>query len=519
MADEFDGINDEHLEQAMATTEGLFDVVSEVSLPGGSAQDKPDVGQGETDYEQAETRLWNQTDVLDHDAETTTSLTAQDAYIWNQGISAGSSTTGADDSDTESETSFEWVDTASITATASPSDANTTDDTPSSQPDTAASESSPDAGFDDADPADGVHTDQDGPADLSAPGPDNDVSSETGSSTTAAASGRDGDDAATWDIATGRFQRVDDVEPASNRETHTDAATASDDARLWNAWDSDTDASVETLIEDQMSDGEPTTSEPADDASLSAAAPPTEPADSPTEPADSPTETPEPTPDTDDGTGETQPDTPADPEPPTTDLETLLSPQGAQVLVDGSMNDPATQAACDQLLELDHPHHTLIIAPEGRAAERVQQVHTSEEGETTVVALMTQSPTATAQSRTIRTDAADPVTIERVNAYTDFSRIGILISQALAELDESLPTVACFHGVETLVQSVDAEPLFKFLHIITNELSMADVTAHYHIDRDQHPQTTATIEPLFERSVTVSADGYDIETQSDSSRS
>jgi len=34
-------------------------------------------------------------------------------------------------------------------------------------------------------------------------------------------------------IATGRFQRIGDVEPAPNRESHTDAATTSDDAQLW----------------------------------------------------------------------------------------------------------------------------------------------------------------------------------------------------------------------------------------------------------------------------------------------
>ena len=521
MADEFDGINDERLEQTMATTEGLFDAISDVSLPGGSAQDKPDAGQGKIDREQTVTRIWNQTDILDHDSDPTTSVPTEDAYIWNQEVEAGIPTTDADRDEAEPETPFNWVDPESITDTASTPDAETTDDTPPpSHPDTAAPVNSLDAGPEDAEPGDRVQTDREDPVDHSSAGTEIDAPSKAGSSMTAAASGRDvDDDIAAWDIATGRFQRVDDVEPASNRESHTDVATTADDTRLWNSWDSDTDASVETLIEDHSTGVEPTSSEPADDASLPTAAAP---AETPTETANSPAATPESTPHADDNASEpppaTGPETSADPELSVTDLDTLLTPQGAQVLVEGSMDAPATHAACDRLLDPDHPHHTFIIAPEDRAAERVQQVHTSEEGETTVVALMTQSPTATAQSRTIRTDAADPVTIERVNAYTDFSRIGILISQALAELDDSLPTVACFHGVETLVQSVDAEPLFRFLHIITNELSMANVTTHYHIDRDQHPQMTGTIEPLFEQSVTVAADGYDIETQSESSR-
>lgn len=539
MADEFDGLNDERLEQAAAIAEGVFNELSEVGTLTESSQKESDASHGGINLASKDSRIWNQIDGGNYDGEATTSSANQDAYIWNQEVGAGSTdrdtyiwnekvrgdTTATETAEeAEDETSFEWVDEASITTAG----ATTASAAGSSTPDSAAPPRTDTLNTPDpSDERTGDHerdtkemeSDRDSTSDKPSERNNTDTTSRSGSNTTTSSSEliSDRNEEEVWDTATRLLQRVDDLKPASNQESHTDVVTDTSDSedRLWNVWADSKDSSLKTLLENSSESVETTASRPSDESTAKSA-------ETLTEAADTPTVTQETTPHSKGGESDTLPtvqqNTPVEKAASEANLEELLTPRGTQVLLEGSMDDPATQAACDQLLDPDYPHHTFIIAPEDHATKRVQQVHASGEGETTVVALMTQSPTEAAQSRTIRTDTADPVTIERVNAYTDFSRIGILISQALADLDGSLPTVACFHGIETLVQSVDAEPLFKFLHIITNELSMADVTAHYQIDRDRHPQTVSTIEPLFEQSVTVSADGYDIETQSGSSQ-
>lgn len=516
MTDGFDDIDNERLERAIATTEGLFDVVSEASLPEQlgsqeSAADRSGLSLGQTDA-----WIWNQTDIFDGEQTTITSSTAQDEYIWNREAEPEPAEAEITD-DPETDTAFEWVDKASLT-TASTSAEATPDGGSAATPTASRTDSTdrleePDDTTDG--PGRGEADEENNSGDPTGPSPavtDTDATPEAGSDTATSepASTSDRDPETAPSNTAGRFQRGNDIEPASNGESRTDTTAPSDeDARIWKSWEPTTDSSPEALPEGSSAAIDSTPPGGTDESSTTSAE--TSPESTDTSPS-----VPESDPQSADENG---PSATAQ-SPPSADLTTsaaaldaLLQPRGAQILLKGSMDDAATQTACDRLLDPDYSHHTFIIAPEGHAEERVQQVHTSEDGETTVVALMTQSPTATAQSRTIRTDDADPVTIERVNAYTDFSRVGILISQALSDFDDSLPTVACFHGIETLVQSVDAEPLFKFLHIITNELSMGDVTAHYHIDPDQHPQTTGTIEPLFEQTVTVSPDGYDIETR------
>lgn len=107
------------------------------------------------------------------------------------------------------------------------------------------------------------------------------------------------------------------------------------------------------------------------------------------------------------------------------------------------------------------------------------------------------------------TDGFDDVTVERVAAPGNLTRLGVAITErleALADRGADGRLTVCFDSVSALLQYVDLETAFQFLHALRTQFEAADAVAHYHLDPEAHDdQAVATLGELFD--VVLERDG------------
>jgi hypothetical protein len=97
------------------------------------------------------------------------------------------------------------------------------------------------------------------------------------------------------------------------------------------------------------------------------------------------------------------------------------------------------------------------------------------------------------------------VITETVSSASDLTGLGIQIGQFLSEWDT--PVVVCFDSLTSMLQYVDFETAYEFLHAITGQVHAAGARAHFHIDPDAHdPKQVAGITSLFDASVSMAGE-------------
>ena len=103
-----------------------------------------------------------------------------------------------------------------------------------------------------------------------------------------------------------------------------------------------------------------------------------------------------------------------------------------------------------------------------------------------------------------------PDSVERVGTPSDLTGISIRVSEMLSEWgDADANSVVCFDSVTALLQYVDVETAYEFLHVLTGRLYAFGARGHFHLDPGAHPDmTVARIQTLFDAMVEV--DGSDI---------
>jgi hypothetical protein len=112
------------------------------------------------------------------------------------------------------------------------------------------------------------------------------------------------------------------------------------------------------------------------------------------------------------------------------------------------------------------------------------------------------------------TEVADAdVTVSSISSPSDLTGLGIEIGQVLSEWEA--PVAVCFDSLTAMLQYVDFETAYEFLHALTGQLYAADARAHYHIDPGAHdPMHVEGITSLFDAAVTVGEDGQrDVRTR------
>lgn len=93
------------------------------------------------------------------------------------------------------------------------------------------------------------------------------------------------------------------------------------------------------------------------------------------------------------------------------------------------------------------------------------------------------------------------VNIETINNSRDLARIGIRISQTLSGWGDTADrTAACFHSVTAMLQFIDdRKRVFHFLKILANRLTLAGVSANFHLQPDGiSDDTFQMLRPIFD---------------------
>jgi hypothetical protein len=99
------------------------------------------------------------------------------------------------------------------------------------------------------------------------------------------------------------------------------------------------------------------------------------------------------------------------------------------------------------------------------------------------------------------TAASDDTNLEVLAANpNDLTGLGMELNNALTALSKTDNHVhVCFDSVTALLQFVDTESAYKFLHMFTGQLHRVDATAHFHMDPDAHEtQTVSRLKTTFD---------------------
>lgn len=91
--------------------------------------------------------------------------------------------------------------------------------------------------------------------------------------------------------------------------------------------------------------------------------------------------------------------------------------------------------------------------------------------------------------------------VQTVESPDDLTGLGITLGQQLSAWTETSdePVTVCFDSLTVLLQYVDLQRAFRFLHVLSGRVESMGVNAHYHLDPDAvDEQTVATLTSLFE---------------------
>lgn len=107
--------------------------------------------------------------------------------------------------------------------------------------------------------------------------------------------------------------------------------------------------------------------------------------------------------------------------------------------------------------------------------------------------------------------------VETVSSPNDLTGLGIRITEFLTNWNGSEDggdIAVCFDSLTALLQYVELETAYEFLHIITGRLTAVDATAHFHMDPGAHDdQTIESIVSLMDAAVEVTDDSHEVRSR------
>jgi hypothetical protein len=95
--------------------------------------------------------------------------------------------------------------------------------------------------------------------------------------------------------------------------------------------------------------------------------------------------------------------------------------------------------------------------------------------------------------------------VETLPSASDLTGLGIEIGESLSAWDDDL--AVCFDSLTAMLQYVELETAYEFIHTITGQFYAANARAHFHIDPTAHdPETVDNIASVFD-AVVMLGDG------------
>ncbi|QLD84833.1 hypothetical protein HWV23_03580 [Natronomonas halophila] len=175
----------------------------------------------------------------------------------------------------------------------------------------------------------------------------------------------------------------------------------------------------------------------------------------------------------------------------------------ANVLLEAPSLSEGGMSICPHIkAETDAERNLLFVSLSGNPDSRLDmwRRHGGLPGKVAIItADNTRSVAASGGGSTTRQSGETVISTTTVSEPSDLTGIGIKMNNCLSAWeDDDARTHVCFDSLTTLLQYVDTERVFQYLHVTTKRIEAVDGVAHYHIDPNAHDdQTLATIESLF----------------------
>lgn len=179
----------------------------------------------------------------------------------------------------------------------------------------------------------------------------------------------------------------------------------------------------------------------------------------------------------------------------------------ANILVLGPTETPAEHDVCTTLTTGETPEqtHRILVTTDSSPNERLRLLRgygSTEYEETVIIGVGDQARSSGTDAETL---AGKGLTIDSISNPADLTALGLRIN---THLSEDQPTALCFHSLSGLIQSVQTQKVFRFLHVLKGRVQSTGTRAHYHLDPARTDRETIyTIKPIFDFMVEVEEDG------------
>lgn len=186
-------------------------------------------------------------------------------------------------------------------------------------------------------------------------------------------------------------------------------------------------------------------------------------------------------------------------------IASQLGERAHNVLLSAPSMDDHSTAGCRELLTIDRPavenvlHVSFVRSPDEQLRKWETMVGPERPARTGFVAVGDSTRSGTA-ARADGGASTRNVTVKTVSTPGNLTDLGIQVSSFLAAwADDDNRTVVCFDSLTTMLQYVDLERAFRFLHVLTGRVRSTRGFAHYHVDPGAHePRTLNTLKTLFD---------------------
>ncbi|MFD1586223.1 hypothetical protein ACFR9U_04460 [Halorientalis brevis] len=106
----------------------------------------------------------------------------------------------------------------------------------------------------------------------------------------------------------------------------------------------------------------------------------------------------------------------------------------------------------------------------------------------------------------------EPGAVQHISNPSDLTGIGIKVGEFVS--GRSGQIVVCVDSLTALLQYVDLETAYEFVHALTGQLYSAGAVSHFHVDPTAHDRETIdTLLSLFDASVDLSDGDVDVRTR------
>jgi hypothetical protein len=198
-----------------------------------------------------------------------------------------------------------------------------------------------------------------------------------------------------------------------------------------------------------------------------------------------------------------------------------LKRRGSALLVVGTVPDEMYQRASRQMLGDDRagePRRRLVVADDPAAGERLSTTGPTTPEYARVVARDTAARSAAAASA----GGADPTLstpgVAKVHHVdSSLGELGTTLTDVVEQFDAAAGGLAAaelrvaFDCLSTLVAEYDHETVFRFLHLVANQVRARRGMAHFRLPRAVGDRSVRTLEPLFDAVIELRVDGGDLQ--------